>query len=184
MESHLFWIHYKGDEMETDIFKSLFGVVEEKYGPSHAGHTMDQYKLYVEMANKISDRRQYANMFFLATNSGLIALLGIAFPQTNGLDRLAWFLVVCMAALLLCISWFWQISSYKNLNSGKFKVIHELEKFLPVRPFHTEWVILGWGTNPTLYRPLTHIEIIVPWVFFGLYLVLAAIGVLSWSRVF
>src|SRR2546426_1964670 len=37
---------------------------------------LEQYKLYVEMADRISARRQTANEFFLSVNTVIVALLG------------------------------------------------------------------------------------------------------------
>ena len=35
---------------------------------------LEQYKLYVEMADRISSRRQNANSFFLSINTAIVAL--------------------------------------------------------------------------------------------------------------
>ena len=40
----------------------------EKYGEKYKEHLLEQYKLYVEMADRISGRRQTANSFFLSIN--------------------------------------------------------------------------------------------------------------------
>ncbi len=42
----------------------------------YQAHLLEQYKVYVGMADKISDRRQTANSYFLAVNSGLLAFVG------------------------------------------------------------------------------------------------------------
>jgi hypothetical protein len=38
---------------------------------------LDQYKLYVEMADRISARRGLTNTFFLTLNSAIFALFGV-----------------------------------------------------------------------------------------------------------
>ncbi len=58
------------------------------------------------------------------------------------------------------------------MNSGKFKVIHEMEKMLEYQPYDREWEKLGRGKNKKLYRPFTNIELYVPWVFGFLYVFL------------
>ena len=62
--------------------------------------------------------------------------------------------------------------SYKDLNTGKFKIIHEIENKLPLALFDAEWTALGRGKNSKLYLPFTHIEIWIPRIFVILYVVL------------
>ena len=46
------------------------------YPPEYYSHALEQYKLSVEMADRVSQRRQSANVFFLTVSSSLIAFLG------------------------------------------------------------------------------------------------------------
>lgn len=57
----------------------LFSITEENYGAEYKAHLFEQYKLYIESAEKISDRRQSANNYFIAINTALISLLGLSF---------------------------------------------------------------------------------------------------------
>ena len=41
---------------------------------------------------------------------------------------------------------------------GKFDVIHALERKLPAQMFAAEWVALGRGEDPKIYRPFTKVE--------------------------
>lgn len=50
---------------------SLIGIPESAYGPEYKPHLLELYKLYVEMADHISDRREKANSFFLTINTAL-----------------------------------------------------------------------------------------------------------------
>lgn len=43
-------------------------------------HLLDQYKLYVEMADRISQRRTTANSYFLSVNSAILAFAGYLGP--------------------------------------------------------------------------------------------------------
>jgi hypothetical protein len=64
------------------------------------------------------------------------------------------------------------IKSYKQLNSGRFKVIHEIEKQLPYCCFQEEWKYLEKG-NGEKYTRLTQVEQKVP-IYLGLpYLIIA-----------
>jgi hypothetical protein len=60
------------------------------------------------------------------------------------------------------VIWFVNLLSYRQLNSGKFKVIHEIETQLPYACYDREWDILGRGTAASKYLPMTHIEQYVP----------------------
>lgn len=61
--------------------------------------------------------------------------------------------------------------SYSNLNTAKWLVIHQIEKRLPISPYEAEWEAMGRGKNPALYKPITHIELGVPYVFMALHMV-------------
>ena len=163
--------------MTKDIDKCLDSAAKENYGTNYGDHLLEQYKLYVDMADKISGRRQSANTFFLAINTALVTLLGVVLPGTNKMLSICWFAVVGGAGLLLCFSWFELLRSYRNLNSAKFIVINLIEKRLPIKPFDAEWTCLGKGNNAKLYQPITHIETKVPWIFSGLYIILIMLAV-------
>ncbi|MGE4130254.1 MAG: hypothetical protein AB7F86_01380 [Bdellovibrionales bacterium] len=129
---------------------------------------LEQYKLYVEMADKISARRDVANAFFLSINGAVLSAgpaiieKGISFRQ----PYLLFFpyFVLCLELFL----WWRLIISYKQLNGAKFKIIGVLEEKLPARPYgKTEWeLLLKSGTDRRVYWPLTHIELSLPWLFF------------------
>jgi hypothetical protein len=129
----------------------------EKY----QAHLLDQYKLYVEMADRISARRQSANSYFLTINTGLVGLIG--YVTTKDTSNYLW--LMAGAGIALSYLWYRLIRSYRDLNSGKFKVIHFIEKRLPLSPYDAEREAIGRGEDPKLYKPFTHIEAGVPWVF-------------------
>ena len=166
--------------MTPDPSSSLRGIPEKQYGTSHQDHLLEQYKLYVQMADKISERRQGANAYFLTINTALVSLLALAWPtEIKPFMGTVWHALAACAGMILCYSWYRLVRSYRDLNSGKFRVIHEIENYLPLRPYAAEWISLGRGDNPNLYLPFTHIEILVPWVFFVMYLVVATVPILS-----
>ena len=53
--------------------KNVFKVNEKEYGSSYRDHLLAQYQLYVEGMEKISDRRQNANNYFITINTVLIS---------------------------------------------------------------------------------------------------------------
>lgn len=131
---------------------------------------LEQYKLYVEMADRISARRLTANSFFLTLNSAVIALGGYATLRFNEQLPTALALASALSGISLCLLWQRLVRSYRDLNSAKFKVIHEIEKLLPISPYDAEWQAVGRGIDPDKYLPISHLETFVPWVFVALHL--------------
>lgn len=147
------------------------GLSEDEYGESYRDHALEIYKIYVEMADNISTRRQSANSFFLALNSAIVALVGyVNLSPDQQSTGYSFFWLVAITGMVVSFLWYRLIRSYKDINSGKFKVIHIIEKQMPLRPYDAEWIALGKGENPKLYLPFTHIEIYIPWTFFVLHL--------------
>ncbi len=124
----------------------------------------EQYKLYVEMMDKVSERRHQTNSFFLTVNTVVISALA----SISGLT-IKWVIIPSIAGIVFSISWFYLIESYKQLNAGKFEVIHLLETRMPARLYFAEWEFLQHGDGKK-YRPFTNIERYVPWTFALLYL--------------
>ena len=164
----------------VDYKETLPGRAPDEYGASYEAHTLEIYKTYLEMADRISSRRQSANSYFLTINTALIGLVSyLGFnAKSPGVEA---FLPMGLAGAAISYLWYRIIRSYRDLNSAKFKVFHEIEKQLPLRPYDAEWDAAGRGDNPKLYLPFTHIEIAVPWVFIALHLYLAA-RVIPWAR--
>ena len=145
---------------------------KEDYGAEFENHLFDQYKLYVEMADRVSARRMLANSFFV----GLHTTLTIAFTvllKEKVLQPASLIFVPFVALMLLCYVWWRVVCSYRQLNTGKYKVVLALEQMLPVAPYDAEWIALGEGKDRKLYSPLTGVEKWVPVCFGLLYILLA-----------
>lgn len=138
---------------------------------------IDLYKLSVEMADRISNRRGQANQFYLTLQSALLgvpAIFGVLGDAELDVLR-ATFLAVVGA--ITSITWWLQLRSYRDLNSAKFEVINRIEAaYFQVRPFSEEWASLKKDPVETWrerYAELGTIERIVPFVFLGVNVVLA-----------
>jgi len=157
---------------ETDIAAELFGGErqpdEDSEGWSDA--LLGQYRLYVEMADNVSQRRHQTNAFFLTVNLALVTALS-TLATGDGSAPIGNGGIVIVAIAGIGFSYFWRqlVRSYRQLNTGKFEVVHELEARLPARLYDAEWTALGRGEDPEKYTPLTHIEEDVPLVFAVLY---------------
>jgi hypothetical protein len=121
--------------------------------------TLDQYKLAVEMADRVSARRGLANSFFAGLQSSLVAIEGLA-----DLNHRA----VAGAGLVLAIAWWMQLGSFRQLNAAKWQVITKMESQLSASPFADEWAILETRRRsgvPTRYLNLGVVEKVVPVTF-------------------
>lgn len=150
----------------------LFAKNEKDYGNNYQEHLFEQYKLYVESVEKTSDRRQHANNYFITINTALISLIGLSF-QIKIFENLAWIKsVLALVGIFICVIFWYLIRAYKQLNTGKFEVIHEIEQHLPLALYKHEWKVLGEGKDNKKYYPFSHIELIIPWVFGIIYALL------------
>ena len=161
--------------MTLNIRDKLIVNDKASYGENYEAHSLEIYKLYVQMADNISVRRQSANSFFLAVNTAIIGVVGYV-GGTSG----KWNWIISLAGMVLCYAWYRLIRSYKDINSGKFKVVHEIEKELPLSPYEAEWEALGRGKDPKLYLPFTRIEIWVPGIFGALHAIVLLLSI-SWD---
>ena len=158
--------------------KKLLNKISDDYAENYHSHLFEQYKMYVESAEKISDRRQNANNFFLTLNTVLISVIGLSF-QVKAFDNISWSrLLLSVLGVLICIIFWFLLRAYKQLNSGKFKVIHEIEELLPLAIYDYEWSILGKGNDKSKYYPFSHIELLIPWVFGIIYVFLGIVFVI------
>jgi len=146
---------------------------QETYGETFTAHLFEQYKLYVESAERISERRISANNFLLTVNASLITLYGLM-VVSHTVGRWGLFLIPCVG-LLVCFSWHNILISYRNLNTIKFQVIHELEQAMPAALYCYEWQKAEAGKG-TIYKPLSHLECWIPRIFMGFYFVLVIVS--------
>lgn len=153
----------------------LFKKSKKDYGREYSQHLLEQYKLYIESAEKISDRRQQSNNYFITVNTILISVLGVS-KQIGAQDLFNWIgYSVCVLGVIVCVVFWFLIRAYKQLNSKKFAVIHEIEKELPVAVYNYEWELLDKGRSWKTYFPFSHIEMIMPWVFALVYIILSVV---------
>ncbi|MEU4146021.1 RipA family octameric membrane protein [Streptomyces parvulus] len=155
----------------TDISTSLwneavgpsdFSEVNERYNQA----VFEQYKLCVEMADRVSARRNLTNTFFLSLNSAVVAVTAAALggEPSSGSALLA---VAGLTVLLAqCAAWFVIVRSYRQLNAAKYAVVGAFEQRLPAYAYsRAEWRALGEGRDWRRYLPLTHVEQWVPVTF-------------------
>jgi len=120
----------------------------------------EQYKLYVKMADEVSNRRRNdMNKFYVILTTSLISILQII-VSTHEISTGVSVIIIAIFIIFIFINYVWiiNIKSYSTLNSGKFDVINEIENDLPVKGFSIEWDLLQLYN----YNELTKVEKIVP----------------------
>lgn len=120
---------------------------------------LEQYKTYVESADKISDRRINVNTFFITLNSALITVMTVFFSNTYLL------LLLAFLGIIFSILWFLNLKNYKQINSCKFDIIQQIEKYLPINLYKTEWNILTKTKSNKKYIPVSKLEMLLPFIF-------------------
>ncbi|HEX8390356.1 MAG TPA: hypothetical protein VF597_02975 [Candidatus Saccharimonadales bacterium] len=148
---------------------------------------LEIYKMAAEMADRVSARRMLANGFFLTVNTTLASVLGFMYDKLAN-DKRAVLIFMSAVGLVLAVTWFFNIRSYKRLNKAKYDVINEMEKDLPYQNFTDEWERLKgkpadaettgmrkrWLKYKDRYTDLTNVEGTVPIVFALIYLFILA----------
>lgn len=138
---------------------------ETEYGPKYKDHLLEQYKIFVNSAEKISDRRQNANNHFLTLNAALISLLGLS-SNITVLNSFEWVkILIAFVGIVICSVYWLLLRSYKQINSKKFGIIHEVEKQLPLKIYDHEWHALAKGRKWYVYFPFSHVEMFTPGIF-------------------
>lgn len=134
----------------------------------------EQYKLFAESAEKVSDRRQSTNNYFLTLNSALLAFTG----YLTSISFRIWHIILALAGISICILWILNIKSFRTLNSAKFKLLHKMEERLPAKLFTDEWEYLDKG-NKEGYMGFSKIEQGIPIVFLILYIIIIVLMIFS-----
>lgn len=143
--------------------------------------TLDLYKIMVQSSESLVNRRQGVNTFFLTINGALLTASGLVVQSSGGSSvGVLGIGVLAIAGSILCGAWRSLITSFGQLNRGKFKVINTIERHLKAAIYAAEWEALGRGENPKVYRSFTSREIWVPNALLGLH-VLTVLGALAYS---
>jgi len=153
---------------DREQLEQLVSNPKASYGESFQAHLLEQYKLYVESSQKVTDRRITTGNYLLTVNSFLLTVFGVASSQHLGG---VWLAIVPVAGLLVSFTWYSLVVFYRNLGASKYKVVHQLESFLPVAPFLSEWRS-AHDEKGRRRTGVTHLERVIPLAFAAVYVVL------------
>jgi hypothetical protein len=160
-----------------DVQKTL--QVAEDLKKADRAERLELYKLMVEMADRVSQRRQVANSFYLSINTLLVG--GSAYLGTTTASARTT-LLISIAGVLVCTYWVKAIESYKTLNTAKFSIINEIETSLVIKPFTDEWSRLDPDGDGKRHKPFHETEKFVPRVFVGMY-AFQVIALIPWGSI-
>ncbi len=124
--------------------------------PERSKYSFDEYKLYYESTEKVTDRRLATNAWNYAVCTAImVAIAALASWSLSRPDfRLITIVAILMLAgmgMLLCTLWIGQIRDFKALNNAKFEVLNAMAPLvqfganddrISATPFAREWEIL------------------------------------------
>jgi hypothetical protein len=155
-----------GNRTSNQINKKLYSnqnASDYDKNSTYQTHLLEQYKAYLASIENVNHYRQTANAFFVTVNTVLVSLISYLDLGSSTPSKLNW--VVSFAGIAISYMWYRLVRYYHDLKHAKFKVIHEIEKKLPMSPYAAEIEVIDKGEHSKIYLPFTHIEIFVPWVF-------------------
>ena len=158
----------------------LFNDLQETHDDKYSDCYLELYRLYVSTSEVIAERRQKNNSFFLTLNTTIIAVISYVQLGTKPGESSDLYWLISLSGMVLSYTWYRLIKNYKDINTGKFKIIHQIETKLPLALYTAEWDVLGRGQNSSLYLEFTKIEMAIPWIFFSIHTVVL-IKVFPWQ---
>lgn len=136
---------------------------------SKQSELLELYKLHAELADRVSQRREGANRLYVSLLVGLVVFVAALLRfGTDGVSADTVLICTGVLGMLLSASWYIVIRSYRQLNTGKFRALQELESHLAYPFFTKEWELLKQGKEWREYWKLTVVETGLPLIFFAL----------------
>lgn len=134
---------------------------------SFHAHLLDQYKLCVEMADRISARRMLTNNMYMLVVSAVASAYALVPEKMKDSPTAAPLQVVlAVCAFVGAFIWLRALLYYFNLNKAKYEVIHEMEAELPMDAMKREFELFcdgnkrGWAKR----KGLGKVEMLMPMV--------------------
>ena len=164
--------------------------------------SFDEFKLYYESTEKVTDRRLSANTWnYSICIAIIVAIAGIVKWSAGNIALfyvgLIAVLMLSVMAVLFCSLWLGQIADFKYLNNAKFKVLNEMAPLIEFSldhpnqltsfcPFEKEWKTLEEvkaaveiGQRKIVALKSSNIEYFIPQAFRVLFILISLAVVLA-----
>jgi hypothetical protein len=163
--------------------------------------SFDEFKLYYESTEKVTDRRLSANTWNYSICIGMIVAIAGIIKWSAGNSffyvGLTAILLLCAMAILFCSLWLGRITDFKYLNNAKFKVLNEMapqmefdldhpNEVASFCPFEKEWKMLEEvkaaveiGHRKIIALKSSSIEYFIPKAFRVLFLLIGVAALLA-----
>jgi hypothetical protein len=147
----------------------------------------DEFQLALTHVEKLLDRRQSTTSFYLSVNTGILAVIGLLLKDSLLTGR--WLAVSIL--LLLCAGfiacWVWRslLYQYEILLDWWYARLRELEASTPdsvrlVTREYDELYVAAKERKPSRRIGMTKRELVLNWIFTGLYIAFAIGVVWNW----
>jgi hypothetical protein len=169
--------------------------------------SFEEFKLYYESTEKVTDRRLATNRWNYSICVAILVAIAAITKWSLTVASLLWIgfaavAVLSIMAMLFCGLWVGQIRDFKKLNNAKFSVLNEMaprvefdsanpDHLVSYRPFEKEWDKLSQldaleevGRSNIIALKSSNMEYFIPKAFAGLFggifVVLCLVIVLGW----
>lgn len=115
----------------------------------------EQYKLFIDSAEKNSDKRITQNNIYLTIN-----LAFISYISTQNFD-IKQSIIMIFIGILICLIWFFTINNYSKRNKVKFEIINESEYG---KLYKEEWKRISILTSLTVYEKISSFIFIILYI--------------------
>ena len=115
----------------------------------------ENYKIFVESAEKISEKRANLNNIYLTFSLALFSFISV-----SKLNQV-YFYILNILGILMSIIWFITIDNYSKRNKVKYEIINEYENKNKLKWFSEEEKRISVLTNLTFLEKLLPIAFII-----------------------
>ena len=135
---------------------------------------LEIYKLHAELADRVSQRREGANRLYVSLLVGLVLFAAaILRLGTDGLSVDTVLFWTGALGSILSVSWYIVIRSYRQLNTGKFIVLKNLESCLLYQFFTKQFKLSPEEKKSSPYWKYSNAAANLPWIWFVAFSLLA-----------
>ncbi|SHM20280.1 RipA family octameric membrane protein [Myroides odoratimimus] len=144
----------QGFQVFNDV-KESYEFLSDTYKANRALR-IEQYKIMVSSTEKVTDSRLKVNNLFFTITSTILSV-SFVLMKTYSFSLISIIATIILTLLAFITTFFWEklIRSYGLLNTGKFRLVNQIEKELRTNMFEEEWRIL---TNEIKYISNTKTE--------------------------